>query len=83
MGGGRLRRRRAEIPDDEVGAIERVHATQVPALPHPFLETGDRVRITGGPLAGVEGTLVRADAGRGLLVLSVHLLQRSVAVQVD
>lgn len=75
--------RLAEIPDDEVGAIERVHAAQVPALPHPFLETGDRVRITGGPLAGVEGTLVRADAGRGLLVLSVHLLQRSVAVQVD
>lgn len=75
--------RLAEIPDAEVGALRRVHAAQVPVLPHAFLRAGQRVRITSGPLAGVEGALVRSDAGRGLLVLSIHLLQRSVAVTVD
>lgn len=75
--------RLATVPDAQVDAIFRVHEAQMPALPHPFLQTGHRVRITSGPLAGVEGTMLKADAGKGLLVLSVNLLQRSVAVQVD
>jgi transcription antitermination factor NusG len=36
-----------------------------------------------GPLAGVEGILKRVDPAKGILVISVHLLQRSVAVEVD
>ena len=42
-----------------------------------------RVRIAAGPLAGVEGILVRIRPDKGLVVLSVDLLQRSVAVEVD
>jgi transcription antitermination factor NusG len=41
------------------------------------------VRITRGPLANVEGTLVRVNPKKGLLVVSVDLLQRSVAVHLD
>jgi transcription antitermination factor NusG len=41
------------------------------------------MRIVSGPLADLEGVLVRARPEKGLLVLSVHLLQRSVAVEVD
>jgi transcription antitermination factor NusG len=41
------------------------------------------VRIISGPLADVEGILVRVRPEKGLLVLSVHMLQRSVAVEVD
>jgi transcription antitermination factor NusG len=41
------------------------------------------VRITDGPLADVEGILVDRCAAKGLLVLSVHLFRRSVAVEVD
>jgi transcription antitermination factor NusG len=47
------------------------------------LVEGQRVRITSGPLAHVEGILVNRRASKGLLVLSVHLFQRSVAVEVD
>jgi transcriptional antiterminator NusG len=75
--------RLAEIPEGEIDALQRVHEAQLPMLPHPFLREGQPVRITRGPLAGVTGTLLRADAGRGMLVLSITLLQRSVAVQVD
>lgn len=52
-------------------------------LPHPYLREGQRVRITRGPLAGVEGILVHSKPHKGLLVFSIELLQRSVAVEVD
>jgi len=71
------------IPEDDIRAIETVTASRQPVLPYPYLKEGQRARITGGPLAGVEGILVETRAKQGLLVLSVHLLQRSVAVVVD
>ena len=71
------------IPDEEMAAIERVTASKQPVLPYPYLKEGERARIIGGPLAGVEGILVENRADQGLLVLSLHLLQRSVAVVID
>src|SRR2546428_597521 len=71
------------IPDDEIRAIETATAAGQPLFPCPYLKEGQRARVTGGPLAGVEGILVESRPQRGLLVLSVHLLQRSVAVVVD
>jgi transcription termination/antitermination protein NusG len=71
------------IPGGEVDAIQRVAASDVPVLPHPYLREGQRVRITDGALAGLEGLLVRSRPQRGLVVLTVELLRRSVAVEVD
>lgn len=71
------------VPDAEIEAIERVSTGRQRVMPFPYLTQGQRARITGGPLAGVEGILVESRAHQGLLVLSVHLLQRSVAVVVD
>jgi transcription antitermination factor NusG len=73
----------APIPDAELEAIRQVAASELPLVPFPFLRDGQRVRIVEGPLAGVEGILVRSRPNRGLLVLSVELLHRSVAVEVD
>lgn len=75
--------RLAVVPDGEIEAIQRVLDARVPAMPHPYLREGQRVRITRGPLAGVEGILVQIKPNKGVLVLSVDLLQRSVAVAVD
>jgi transcription antitermination factor NusG len=71
------------VPDGEIEAIQRVHHSHLPARPHPYLQEGQRVRITSGLLAGLEGILLRINATKGLLVISVNLLQRSVAVEVD
>jgi transcription elongation factor/antiterminator RfaH len=71
------------VPDSEIGALQRVQVARVPVLPHSFLEEGQRVRITRGPLADLEGILVQSNPNKGLLVLSITLLQRSVAVAVD
>jgi transcription termination/antitermination protein NusG len=71
------------VPVAEIEAIRRVAASNVPVLPFSYLEQGQRVRITEGALAGLEGILVRSRPHHGLLVLSVELLRRSVAVEVD
>ena len=42
-----------------------------------------QVRITDGPFANIEGILVRSNPKTGMLVVSVHLLRRSVAVHLD
>jgi transcriptional antiterminator NusG len=70
------------IPDAEIEAIHKVVVAGFPIFPHPYLREGQRVRITHGPLVGTEGILVQSKPGKGLLVLSVELLQRSVAVEV-
>ena len=71
------------IPDAEIETLQRVQAARVPVLPHSFMQEGQRVRITRGPLADVEGILVQSNPNKGLLVLSVTLLRRSVAVAID
>ncbi len=75
--------RPAVVPDAEIQAIKKVVEARVPAFAHPYLREGQRVRIEDGPLAGVEGVLLRARPDKGLLVLSIDMLRRSVAVEVD
>jgi transcription antitermination factor NusG len=74
--------RPAEIPVSEIEAVRRVVGSPVQAEPHPFLKCGDRVRVTAGPLQGLEGRLIRKKSLWKLLV-SVEMLQRSVAVEID
>ena len=71
------------VPDVQIEALQRVLAARAPVLPYPFLQEGQRVRIARGPLADVEGILVQSKPNKGLLVLSVTLLQRSVALAID
>ncbi len=69
--------------DKEIESVRRIVDAGVPALPYAYLKEGQLVRITRGPLADLEGFLVRIKPNRGLLVVSVHMLQRSVAAHVD
>jgi len=73
----------ARVPEAEIQAIRQVVDSRLPTLPRPYLTEGRQVRIIAGPLAGLEGILVKARPEKGLLVLSVNLLQRSVAAEVD
>ncbi len=75
--------RLAVVAQTEMRAIRAVLDTGLPITPHPYLHEGQRIRITRGPLADVEGVFIRADAKKGLFVVSVELLRRSVAVQID
>lgn len=75
--------RLSSIPDEEIDGVRKLADAGLTALPYPFLREGQRMRIQQGPLAGVEGFYVMGDPHKGLLVLSVELLHRSVAVEID
>jgi transcription antitermination factor NusG len=70
------------IDGGEVEAIQAVVKAGLSREPWPFLQVGNRVRIEFGPLSDREGILL-AFKGQYRVVLSVTLLQRSVAVEVD
>jgi transcription antitermination factor NusG len=70
------------LPDSEIEALKAGLASGVRAEPHPYLTVGRRVRVKAGPLAGMEGVLTRKRNG-ARFVLSLELIMRSVAVDVD
>lgn len=70
------------IDEAEISAIRLVVDSKLPAIPWPYLTAGHRARIESGPFVGLEGIVILLK-GRERLVLSVHLLQRSVAVEID
>jgi transcription antitermination factor NusG len=70
------------VAPDEIAAIQRIVASRLLVEPWPMLREGQTVRIEAGPLAGVEGTVI-AVKNRQRLVVSVGLLQRAVAVELD
>lgn len=72
----------APLEDAEIESIRAMVASGCPVGPWPYLRAGQRVRIQAGPLRGLEGVLVSLkDSWR--VVVSLHLLQRSVAVEVE
>ena len=70
------------VEENEIEAIQALVASGIPSQPWPYLEIGEKVRIESGPLRGREGVLVEFKGTRRI-VLSVALLQRSVAVEID
>jgi len=70
------------IDASEVVALQSIVKSGLPVEPWPFLEIGQRVRIERGSLEGVEGILLKPKSSYRLVV-SVTLLQRSVAVEID
>ena len=75
--------RLAVVSDREIEGLRILSGSGEPCAPYPYLREGTRVRIARGPLAEVEGFLVRGQDEQGILVVSVDLLHRSVAVKVD
>ncbi len=71
------------VPDEQIGTVQRlVETPAVPVVPWMYLHSGDRVLVERGPLAGLEGLVVRTkDACR--VVVSVDLMHRSLAAEVD
>lgn len=70
------------VDDSEIEALRTLVASGLPREPWPYLQVGQRVRIEHGALSGLEGILLH-QKGCDRLVLSVTLLQRSVAAEVD
>lgn len=70
------------IPDAEIAAVQSVIENRVPFRSFERLEVGQRVRVRGGSLEGVEGVLVKVQGERSL-VISVGLIERSLSISIE
>jgi transcription antitermination factor NusG len=70
------------LPDNEIEGIRRSFTNDLRVQPHPYLQLGQRVRVVSGPLQGLQGILIRKK-NLSRLVISLDLIMRSVAVEVD
>ena len=76
------RRAGTPIPEQEINAIQQILEKRVPVEAHSFLMVGERVRIRGGVLDGLEGIL-QSIKGDQSLVVSVEAIQRSISVTIS
>jgi transcription antitermination factor NusG len=72
----------APLPIEDIETLRNGFKGAYNAEPHPYLTIGRRVRVVHGPFDGLEGILLRRR-GKLRVVLSIHLIMRSVAVDVD
>ena len=70
------------VAESEIEAVRRILSSGLAAQPWPFLDVGSRICIGQGPLSGLEGIITNTDRIHRLVV-SVTLMQRSVAVEID
>lgn len=70
------------IPESQIESTRTLLTSKLPYTVHDFLKIGQRVRVRGGALEGIEGTLM-ARNGNNTLVISVEPVQRSLAVCID
>ena len=70
------------VSDLEIEAVQAVLRSGLPAMPWPGLSAGSPVLIEHGPLAGLEGFVLEVNK-KYRLIVSVSLLQRAVAVEIE
>jgi len=70
------------IPDQQIESIQKVLTQAAPWRSYPFLKVGQRVRVRGGAMDGVEGVFL-SENGDHSLIISVEAIQRSMAVRID
>ena len=74
--------RPAVLPETDLLSLRCGLDYGLSAQPHPYLQVGRSVRVRSGPLAGLEGILVRKKE-RFRLLVSIDMIMRSIAVEVD
>ena len=70
------------IPNEEIENLRIALREKIPCAVHPYIRIGQRVRVRGGSLNGIEGILLSQGKDQSLVV-SVELLQRSIAIRVE
>lgn len=72
----------AVLADEEILAIRDALRAEAVIKPWPFVEGGQRARLTRGPLEGLEGLLIQGDRQQQM-VLGLTALKQSIAVQIE
>jgi transcription termination/antitermination protein NusG len=71
------------IPASKIEAIQRLLNRKVEVFSLQYPQAGEPARIIDGPFAGIEGTVIASNVEKELFVISIELLQRSVAIKLE
>ncbi|NPU84873.1 MAG: UpxY family transcription antiterminator [Syntrophaceae bacterium] len=71
------------VPDETIDAIQRLVVSRVEIQQIQYPKVGERACIIDGPFQGIEGIVLKADYQQELFVVSIELLQRSVAIRLE
>ncbi len=71
------------VPEEKIDAIKRIISSKVEIQHFQYPKVGEPARIIDGPFKGVEGLVVGTDYKKELFVITVELLQRSVAIKLE
>ena len=71
------------VPDEKIDAIRRIIESRVEVQQLQYPKVGEPARIMDGPFKGVEGLVISTDFARELFVISIDLMQRSVAIKLE
>lgn len=71
------------VPEDRIDAIRRIVESKVEVQSLQYPHVGEAARIVEGPFKGIEGTVIKTDYEKDLFVVTIELLQRSVAIRLD
>jgi len=71
------------VPDAKIIAIQRIMDKKVEMFSMQYPKAGEPARIMDGPFAGIEGTVIKSDLEKELFVISIDLMQRSVAIKLE
>ncbi len=70
------------IPDEQIANLHTIVDQKIPSLPFDEVRIGERIRIRGGALNGMEGVLAAVENDRSL-VISIDLIRKSVAIRIE
>jgi transcription antitermination factor NusG len=70
------------VPEEQIEAVKRILAERIAFTNYPFVDVGQKVRIRGGSLDGIQGILQAVNNDRSLVV-SVECVQKSIAIRID
>jgi transcription antitermination factor NusG len=71
------------VPDEKISAIQRIVERKVEMFSLQYPKAGEPARILDGPFAGIEGMVIKSDLEKELFVVSIDLMQRSVAIKLE
>ena len=70
------------IPESQIESVKALVSHDLPWTSHPFLRSGQRIRVRGGSLDGLEGIFLRRN-GEDSLIISIDAIQRSLSVSIQ
>ncbi|OPY87611.1 MAG: hypothetical protein A4E71_00919 [Smithella sp. PtaU1.Bin162] len=71
------------VPDNKIEAIKQLLNKKVEVFSLQYPQVGEPARIIDGPFAGIEGIVIASNVKKELFVISIDLLQRSVAIKLE